>query len=56
MEDCLPQGQEVVVGEVQVDEAGQVAQQAAHLSQVVVGQLKCSQPAVVAKKSAGKAH
>ena len=26
VEDCLPQGQEVVVGEVQVDEAAQVAE------------------------------
>ncbi len=53
VEDCLPQGEQVVVAEVQVDEAGQLAEEPAHLAQVIIGQLHSAQALGVPEEAAG---
>ncbi len=53
VEDALPQGEQVVVTQVQVDEAAQLAKEPAHLAQVIVGQLHSAQAFGVPEEAAG---
>ncbi len=56
VEDALPQGEQVVVTQVQVDQAAQLAKEPAHLAQVIVGQLHSAQALGVPEEAAGEAR